>query len=242
MQANGYYLLDVILLVVALGEKPLERNRKNPPAPDLTLQWVNWNDLLEKRWNHNIHYHQVLLDALPRHADTVLDVGCGEGTLARELRGKSKYVKGIDLDEASIELARNLPSDGIDYIAGDFLSYPFQPASFDAVLSVATLHHVDAEVGLRRMAQLVRPGGLVGVIGLARDTTLVDGVIAAAGLATSWVYRLTMQPWEHPSPIVWPPPESWASMRRISERELPGCHFKRRLLWRYSILWRRPEA
>ena len=37
-------------------------------------------------WNHNIHYHRLILDAVPPGARRALDVGCGEGTLARQLR------------------------------------------------------------------------------------------------------------------------------------------------------------
>jgi 2-polyprenyl-3-methyl-5-hydroxy-6-metoxy-1,4-benzoquinol methylase len=37
---------------------------------------------IQDRWNHNIHYHPVVLDALPPDCERVLDVGCGEGLLA----------------------------------------------------------------------------------------------------------------------------------------------------------------
>jgi 2-polyprenyl-3-methyl-5-hydroxy-6-metoxy-1,4-benzoquinol methylase len=42
------------------------------------------HDIVEKRW-HNIHYHRLILRAVPAGARRGLDVGCGEGTLAREL-------------------------------------------------------------------------------------------------------------------------------------------------------------
>jgi len=60
----------------------------------------------EARWNHNIHYHSVILGAVPTGARTALDVGCGEGLLTRSLRGMVPNVTGIDIDPASIELAR----------------------------------------------------------------------------------------------------------------------------------------
>jgi hypothetical protein len=42
---------------------------------------------MRRRWNHNIHYHPVLLEAMPARRERALDVGCGEGTrdLPREL-------------------------------------------------------------------------------------------------------------------------------------------------------------
>jgi len=57
-------------------------------------------------WNHNIHYHPVIPDAIPARAQRALDVGCGEGTLARELRAVVPQVTAIDADPASIDLAR----------------------------------------------------------------------------------------------------------------------------------------
>jgi len=40
---------------------------------------------IDAGWNHNIHYHPMILGALGSGRDRVLDVGCGEGILAREL-------------------------------------------------------------------------------------------------------------------------------------------------------------
>lgn len=41
--------------------------------------------LRAERWNHNLHYHSVILNAVPDGTTRALDVGCGEGTLARQL-------------------------------------------------------------------------------------------------------------------------------------------------------------
>lgn len=58
-------------------------------------------------WNHNIHYHPVLLDALPPHPHRVLDVGCGDGILAADLvrRGIPEVV-AIDVDAPVLRRAR----------------------------------------------------------------------------------------------------------------------------------------
>src|SRR5512133_2288596 len=81
---------------------------------------------MRERWNHNIHYHSVLLDAMPEGCGRALDVGCGEGTLARKLRRSGAHVSAIDADAASIDLARAQgPAAGIEYVHGDFLTFPF---------------------------------------------------------------------------------------------------------------------
>ncbi|MGH9064388.1 MAG: class I SAM-dependent methyltransferase [Acidimicrobiales bacterium] len=64
------------------------------------------------RWNHNLQYHQVVLDALPEGCRSALDVGCGEGTLARQLWQSVPVVVGIDRDQASVDLARAHPGAG----------------------------------------------------------------------------------------------------------------------------------
>ncbi|HET6762863.1 MAG TPA: class I SAM-dependent methyltransferase [Longimicrobiaceae bacterium] len=191
------------------------------------------------RWNHNIHHHRVVLGAVPGDARRALDVGCGEGMLARQLRERVPEVAGIDRDDASIRLARRAGG-GVALVLGDVMDAPFRVASFDLVASVATLHHVDAAEGLRRMAMLVRPGGTLVVVGLARPSGPRDLAVEALGLIVSRVLKHTRNHWEHSAPIVWPPPETYASMRRITRAVLPGAVFRRRLLLRYTIVWRRP--
>lgn len=63
-----------------------------------------------ERWNHNIHYHGLLVDIVPA-GGRVLDVGCGEGMLTRELATRAFSVLGVDLDVPSIELAQATTSE-----------------------------------------------------------------------------------------------------------------------------------
>jgi SAM-dependent methyltransferase len=127
---------------------------------------------------------------------------------------------------------------GIEYVLADLRTHPFQPESFDFVASVAVLHHMDAATGLRRMAELLRPGGVLVVVGLARMQP--PGVaLAAASVLVEAYHRLTKTYWEHGAPTVWPPPETYFSMWRIARRTLPGARFRRHLLHRYSLTWTR---
>jgi 2-polyprenyl-3-methyl-5-hydroxy-6-metoxy-1,4-benzoquinol methylase len=199
------------------------------------------------RWNHNIHYHPVILDAIPPHCLRVLDVGCGEGTLARQLRATVPEVTAIDRDQPSIDLARTQhsadPNDGdpIDYVLGDFLTHPFTSNSFDAIVCVAALHHMDATTALGRMRDLLRPGGTLAIVGLARSRWPVDLPVQLAAIAARAIFRRTRTYWHNPSPTLWPPPETYASMRRLAHRELPGVRYRRHLLC-YSLIWTKPAA
>lgn len=190
-----------------------------------------------ERWNHNIHYHSRVLRAVPRGAERALDVGCGEGMLARELRRLVPHVTGLDPDEPSIEQARRQPGD-VEYVVGDVLTHPFAPGSFDVVACVATLHHMDAAAGLRRMRELLRPGGVLVVIGCARSSLPRDLPRELAAVAGNAVLRAGKSYWEHPSPVLWPPPVTYGQMRQLAAELLPGSVYRRHLLWRYSITWR----
>jgi SAM-dependent methyltransferase len=195
------------------------------------------------RWNHNIHYHPMIVRAAARSGcQRALDVGCGEGILARELRQFVPHVSAIDVDEPSVDLARRHADSDVDYIVGDFLSYPFPPGSFDLVVSVAALHHMNAARALDRMRELVRPGGQLLVVGLARGSYPADLPYELAAAVTHRLYRLTRPYWEHSAPTLWPPPHTYRDVRRLAGEMLPGVRYRRHLMWRYSLAWTKPRG
>jgi len=194
------------------------------------------------RWNHNLHYHPLLLEAVPP-GGWVLDVGCGEGMLTRELAVNARSVLGVDLDASSIDLARATASEtNVEYLCADVLRHPFELASFDAVVSVATLHHLGTEAGLLRLRELVRPGGVLAIVGLASSELPRDLPHEIAAAIATRVYRLSRGFWEHSAPKVWNAPDSYREVRRIAERCLPGVTYRRHLLWRFSLVWRNPSV
>jgi len=163
--------------------------------------------------------------------------------LARELRRVVGHVSAIDRDPASIDRARAQDSavDAVEYVVGDFLTYPLPAESFDLVVSVAALHHMDTTAGLTRMRVLLRPGGALVVVGLARSRFPRDTLFEIAAVLGNAVHRMTKGYWEQTAPTVWPPPLTYAQMRRVADRVLPGVRFRRHLLWRYSLTWTKPR-
>ena len=192
-----------------------------------------------RRWNHNTQYHPVILGAVTPGCRRSLDIGCGEGMLARELGQVVPWVTGIDRDAASIELARRLDED-IEFIVGDFMTHPFEPASFDHIASIAVLHHMDAAAALDRMRGLLAPGGTLAIVGLARNRYPADLPFAIAGAVGHRIHRLSKPCWEDSAPRMWPPPDTYAQIRRLARRVLPGVRYRRLLLFRYSLLWTKP--
>ena len=198
---------------------------------------------VKKRWNHNIHYHPFVLDALPPSCDRVLDVGCGEGLLTFELSRRVGRVTAIDRDAPIVEVARrDAAADTIDYVVGDVLDHPFVSGSFDAVVLLATLHHVDLAEALGRLRDLLRPGGTLVAVGLADTRLPADLPYEIAGAVSTRVHRLMKNYGEVSAPMVWPPPTTFAEARRIATEVLPGVRYRRHILWRYSLVWTKPDA
>ena len=160
--------------------------------------------------------------------------------LARQLARRVPHVVGIDQDAASIELARRQGPDGrIEFVRGDFLTCPFQPASFSMITCVAALHHMDPAAALASVRQLLVPGGSLDIIGLARSR-LGDLPWDVAAVIANLGYRMARGYWEQPSPTVWPAPHRYREIRAVVRQSLPGVRYRRHLLWRYSLVWVKP--
>jgi SAM-dependent methyltransferase len=190
----------------------------------------------DDRWNSNLHSFEHLMGRIPADARCGVDVGCGEGETTRRLRRRLPSVIGIDIDLASIEMARSYEDD-INYVHGDFMLVDLPAASFDVVSAVAVIHHVDLCEGLTRLAALVRPGGLLLVVGLARSRSVLD--LARDGRDAVSIRRHTFSKdiWETPAPKVWPPPLTYSQARTAARSVLPTATFERVGYFRYGLTW-----
>ncbi|MDC8831153.1 bifunctional 2-polyprenyl-6-hydroxyphenol methylase/3-demethylubiquinol 3-O-methyltransferase UbiG [Alteromonas gilva] len=128
----------------------------------------------------------------------VLDVGCGGGILAEALAGRGARVTGIDMADASLEIARlhSLESGvSVDYrcVSAEQLATE-QAGQYDVVTCMEMLEHVpDPESIIRSCAQLVKPGGKVFFSTLNRNVkSYLMGIVAAEYLL-QWVPKGTHQ-------------------------------------------------
>ena len=111
--------------------------------------------------------------------------------------------------------------------------------SFDLVTAVAALHHMDTAAALERMRDLLRPGGSLVVVGVARGRLPADLPFEIAGAVAHFFHTRTKGYWEHPSPVA-DPAETYAEIRDLARRLLPGVRYRRHPLWRYSLRWTKP--
>src|SRR5207247_1391529 len=152
---------------------------------------------------------------------------------AQVARAGKANVVGLDLDAAVLERAKARHTDAhVEWIHRDVFAAPFEPGSFDAVVSVAALHHMDARAALARFAALVAPDGVLVVVGLAACDWWDLPCEAFAQVARS-ALGFTLGYWEHSAPMAWPPPVTYGEMKRISASILPGVRYRRLVLGRY---------
>lgn len=191
-------------------------------------------------WNTNVARHPDILRAVPAECGDALDVGCGDGLLARKLAGRARRVTGIDRSPVMISRARELADDPqITFVEGDFLTAELPAASYDFICSVATIHHMDFEAALTRMRELLRPGGTLVMVGLAREATLAEWAVT---IAAAPVVRITKVLRRARGPEGMPaadPQMSYGEVRATALRLLPGARYRRHLLRRYSLTWQK---
>ncbi len=192
-------------------------------------------------WNHNLQYQKVLLAALPEPCGAALDIGCGQGFLLRHLASRAGEVVGIDQHAASLAEAagRTAAFDNVHLVEGDAMTHDLG-RRFDAVLSIAVLHHLPLVAGLQRMKEMTAPGGIVGIVGLARSRALRDFAWDAVGAVETRIRRLRRPHTMVTAPIC-DPAETYAEVRAAALDVLPGARFRRHNLFRYSITWTRPR-
>jgi ubiquinone/menaquinone biosynthesis C-methylase UbiE len=191
-------------------------------------------------WNHNVHYQPVILNAVPDGCGAALEVGCGDGLLARRLAARAAEVTAIDRDAGMVALARERsPGTSVRFLHADFLACPIEEASFDFACANTALHHMDFAAALKAMARALRPGGRLAVVGLAANGSPADYLIGAPGVPANLVYRAFRGHGGSGAPVK-DPEMTWAEVHEAARDVLPGVRYRRHLLWRYSLLWRKP--
>ena len=211
--------------------RPPRSWRADPDAP------------VEERWNSSIHLHPVLLDALPDPCGRVLDAGCGDGVLTWQLADRCASVVAVDLDGPSVERTRALVAgrEHVEVRQGDVMTADLAPASFDAVLSVAVLHHLGTRPGLIRLASLVAPGGVLGVVGFGRTRSGYDLAHDVVGTVAARLLRRRRKVWEVRAPVA-DVHDSYTEVLRTAALLLPGVRYRRHTLFRYTLVWTRPDG
>jgi alkylated DNA repair protein alkB family protein 8 len=110
-----------------------------------------------------------LIDKYIKSGDKILDLGCGNGRLLELLKDKGVEYIGVDNSRALIKIAQErynkIPNVEYRFVVADALDLSFPENSFDAVISLAVLHHIPSvekrKKFFREVKRVLKPEGIL---------------------------------------------------------------------------------
>jgi len=202
------------------------------------------------KWDHNRHYHNYLLKHIPARCEHALEIGCGAGEFTRILAGRSERVIALDVSPKMIEVARRASAQfpNIEYILVDATQWNFPCGHFDCVASIATMHHLPFEDILTKMRDSLKPGGVMVILDLFQPKGFYGLLKSALAALANFVLRLIytgklFDPRD--ARMAWREHKkhekimTLTDIRKICASILSTAKIKERLLWRYSIIWKK---
>ncbi|MFG2831270.1 class I SAM-dependent methyltransferase [Streptomyces sp. NPDC048434] len=203
-------------------------------------------------FNHNDHYHRLLLRHLPRKCRTGLDVGCGTGRFARRLAGRGIDVHAVDPSAEVIARARATagePADGGPlprFEHADVTRLELPAGHYEFISCLASIHHMpfDTVTALRKA---LAPGGVLVILGCYPEKSPADWAWGLLASPVNAVARLAVGAAERCRPAgaapvqapIAPPRVPLSRIRREAAVLLPGCRIRRLLFWRYLLVFRK---
>ena len=123
------------------------------------IAWARSPDHDHFFWRMNLPW---LLDALPQPGELTVDVGCGEGRLAREMIARGHHVVGVEGSPALARAARDAEPSFEVHVA-DAAAMPLPDACADLAVASLSLLNIDDMAGaVRDVARILRPDARFG--------------------------------------------------------------------------------
>lgn len=104
-------------------------------------------------------YHQKILEKVSNK--TVLEYGCGPGSLAFTLAEQGAKVYGIDISDVAINLGIKEADErglAINFSVMNAESLDFDDNTFDVICGTGILHHLDLEKAYSELKRVLKPG------------------------------------------------------------------------------------
>jgi SAM-dependent methyltransferase len=120
--------------------------------------WVEW----ARRSGHDSYgkfHRDAFVELLLPPGRRTLDVGCGEGRLARDLKRLGHRVVAVDAAPSMVAYAREADPEG-EYVLASAAELPFEDGSADLVVAFMSLQDMDdADGAMREAWRVLEPGG-----------------------------------------------------------------------------------
>ena len=129
-----------------------------------TGDWSRFADWWQREFTDGVdpEYTEQILPTVARLLEgrsPVLDIGTGEGQVARHLRSPGVDIVGVDPIAAQLALAAKRGG-GVHYVRSAAAPLPLASASFDAAVACLVFEHIDAvDEALGEVARVLVPGG-----------------------------------------------------------------------------------
>ena len=191
-------------------------------------------------WTHNTAYHKWILKHI-RNGDHVLDVGCGDGLLVQKIAKICNRVTGIEPHLPSALIARerleNVKNANIESVP--FEEYSANSNTFDVIIFVASLHHMDLKSCIIKVKELLAPKGRLLVVGCSKPDGFVDFFVECLRVIPAKLGSLVHGE-KNGGNIGVPVQEPNLSLRQIchiTDIYLPNVKLRRGLYYRYLLSW-----
>ncbi|HEX5839085.1 MAG TPA: methyltransferase domain-containing protein [Anaerolineales bacterium] len=156
-------------------------NTNEEYIPALSYRFLTpFYDFIQKYIVRDVRYKNLLIEQADiRPGQSVLDLGCGTGTLAIMVKQKhpSAEVAGLDADPDMLKVARYKSAQSktpVKFDVGFTNNLPYPDQAFDRVLSSIMVHHLktpDKKKTAQEVFRVLKPGGQLHIVDFGKPVT-----------------------------------------------------------------------
>jgi SAM-dependent methyltransferase len=137
----------------------------------------------------------------------------------------------------------------INFKVADILQWELSDEQFDAIVSIATFHHLSLEQLLPKLNTALKPGGKLVILDLVEHESFQERLSDIIAVPANWIWKIFKNRHIKRSPEA---EAAWRSHFRTDKfltlsqarqnytKWCPGAKIKKHLFWRYSAVWEKP--
>jgi len=133
---------------------------------------VKWHDRRAKKWEklrigkYSIEKQEICIKTLKtKKGEHILDVGCGTGFFARNVAKNGAKVVALDMSENMLKVAKEIARKEnlkIKFVKGNAEKLPFKNSSFDKLIAVDLIQHLnEPKEFIKEASRVVKKGGKI---------------------------------------------------------------------------------